>query len=62
MIGLVFADQKDAKLFYKKVTTRKAGKGAILASMIPLRISRSFQYLSLQQRNLSRKVVKSTNP
>ncbi|KAL4079968.1 hypothetical protein V8B97DRAFT_1864107 [Scleroderma yunnanense] len=26
MIGLVFSDQKDAKLFYKKVTTRKTGK------------------------------------
>jgi hypothetical protein len=30
MIGVVFADEKDAKTFYKKVTTRKAGKGMVL--------------------------------
>jgi Wiskott-Aldrich syndrome protein len=29
MIGFVFADEKDAKTFYKKVTTRKADKGMI---------------------------------
>jgi Wiskott-Aldrich syndrome protein len=30
MIGLVFADEKDAKTFYKKVSTRKADKGIVL--------------------------------
>jgi Wiskott-Aldrich syndrome protein len=30
MIGFVFADEKDAKTFYKKVTTRKAEKGMVI--------------------------------
>jgi len=30
MIGVVFANEKDANLFYKKVTTRKADKGMVV--------------------------------
>jgi len=30
MIGVVFADEKDAKTFYKKVVNRKLDKGVVL--------------------------------
>ena len=39
MIGVVFAEEKDAMLFYKKVTTRKAEK-ATKVSLEPKRCRR----------------------
>ena len=35
MIGVVFAEEKDATMFYKKVTSRKPDKGMQVLMLLP---------------------------
>ena len=35
MIGVVFAEEKDAAMFYKKVTSRKPDKGMQVLMLLP---------------------------